>query len=91
MPVIRRRVVVRGIVQGVGFRFGAAREARRLEVAGWVRNRPDGAVEAELEGPQTAVQAMLDWLGTGPAGAHVDGVDVTETEPLGASGFEIRH
>ncbi len=64
---IRKRAIVSGIVQGVGFRYSAVAEAERLGVAGWVRNRADGSVEAEVEGEPEAVGRMLDWLRRGTA------------------------
>jgi acylphosphatase len=82
-------VLVHGIVQGVGFRFAARREAERLGVTGWVRNRPDGRVEAEVEGHEASVAAMLDWLATGPPGAVVERTDVAERAPTGEPGFRI--
>ena len=87
---VRRRVVVRGSVQGVFFRDSCRREARSRGVAGWVTNRPDGAVEAVFEGDPDAVQALVDWCGRGPRGAEVASVDETGEEPEGVSGFEIR-
>jgi acylphosphatase len=88
--VIRRRVVVRGFVQGIGFRYSAARAARARGVSGWVRNRPDGAVEAVFEGEPEAVEAMVRWSEEGPRGADVRGADVFD-EPLeGLDGFGIR-
>ncbi|WP_139418123.1 acylphosphatase [Agromyces laixinhei] len=87
--MIRRRVLVHGIVQGVGFRFSARREAERLGVAGWVRNRRGGVVEAEVEGEEASVAAMLDWLATGPPGAIVERTDVSAREPSGERGFRI--
>lgn len=87
---VRRRVLVSGVVQGVGYRFFAAREARRLGLAGFVRNLPDGRVEAELEGGADAVERMVGSLREGPAGARVDAVDVEDLEPAGATGFDIR-
>jgi acylphosphatase len=86
----RRRVVVRGSVQGVFFRDSCRREARSRGVAGWVTNRPDGAVEAVFEGDPDAVAAMVEWCSSGPRGADVDSVDDTADEPEGLSGFEIR-
>jgi acylphosphatase len=86
----RRRVVVRGSVQGVFFRDSCRREARSRGVAGWVTNRPDGAVEAVFEGDPDAVAAMVDWCSSGPRGADVGSVDDTAEEPEGLSGFEIR-
>ncbi|MEV7528985.1 acylphosphatase [Agrococcus sediminis] len=86
---IRRRFVVHGSVQGVGFRMATAHEARRLGVAGGVRNRVDGAVEAEVEGTADAVRAMGAWLAQGPPSARVDRVDAAEAEPRGDEGFRI--
>ena len=85
-----RRAVVRGAVQGVGFRFFAQRSARALGVRGWVRNRPDGAVESVAEGDDEAVAEYLRRLGEGPSGSRVDGVDVEPIEAEGTAAFEIR-
>lgn len=79
-----------GDVQGVGFRWGAREAAQRLGVTGWARNRRDGTVEAEVEGEQEQVERMLDWLRTGPPGASVDRVTVSEAEPAGDDAFRIR-
>ncbi|MFB6610125.1 acylphosphatase [Agromyces sp. NPDC056379] len=87
--MIRRHVLVHGIVQGVGFRFAARREAERLGVVGWARNRADGTVEAEIEGDEASVVAMLEWLANGPPGSVVEGTDVTPREPAGDTGFRI--
>ena len=86
----RRRVVVRGNVQGVFFRDSCRQRARSRGVAGWVTNRPDGAVEAVFEGDAGAVQAMVDWCGHGPRGAEVESVDESTEDPEGLSGFDIR-
>ncbi|WP_029291523.1 acylphosphatase [Cellulomonas sp. HZM] len=85
-----RRVVVRGEVQGVGFRYAARREAARLGVSGWVRNRDDGAVEAVLEGDDEAVRSLVGWFRTGPAGAAVTSLEDTAAQPSGVEGFDIR-
>jgi acylphosphatase len=85
----RRRVVVHGSVQGVGFRYSARLEAERSGIAGWIRNRADGAVEAEIEGDEASVQAMLDWLAAGPRGARVDRLDVAEVADVGERAFRI--
>jgi acylphosphatase len=87
---VRRRVLVRGNVQGVFFRDSCRREASSRGVAGWVSNRPDGAVEAVFEGDAESVGSMVDWCSRGPRGADVDSVDETAEEPEGLSGFEIR-
>jgi acylphosphatase len=88
--VVRRRVVVHGRVQGVFFRDTTRREAARRGVAGWVANRPDGAVEGVFEGPSDAVAAMVDFCESGPRGADVDRVETNEEEPEGLSGFDVR-
>jgi acylphosphatase len=77
-------------VQGVGFRISAARAAQARPVAGWVRNRPDGAVEAVFEGDADAVDALVRWCEQGPRGAHVAALEVHEEEPEGLARFEIR-
>ena len=88
--MIRRNVVVRGMVQGVFFRASCQREAAARGVAGWVSNRPDGAVEAVFEGDDAAVEALVEWCRQGPPHAVVAGVDVTDEEPEGLSRFSVR-
>jgi acylphosphatase len=88
--VIGRRVVVQGHVQGVFFRESARRRALAVGVAGWVRNREDGSVEAQLEGEREAVETVVRYCEVGPRGARVDWLDVEATEPEGLIGFEIR-
>jgi acylphosphatase len=90
---IRRRIVVHGRVQGVFFRDSTREFAGRHRVAGWVRNREDGAVEALLEGSACAVQAVIEFASEGPSHADVRDVDVIDEsvdsgEPL--RGFEVR-
>jgi acylphosphatase len=87
---VRRRVVVRGNVQGVFFRDSCRREASSRGVAGWVTNRSDGAVEAVFEGEPDAVKAMVDWCSSGTRGADVESVDESSEEPEGLSGFDVR-
>ena len=87
---VRRRVVVRGYVQGVFFRDTCRREANARGVGGWVANRPDGAVEAVFEGKPDAVAAMVEWCRRGPRGADVEGVEETSEEAEGLARFEIR-
>ena len=87
---IRRRVVVHGRVQGVFFRDSCRREAASRGLAGWVTNRPDGAVEAVFEGDADAVRALVDWCSHGPRSADVESVDETPEDPEGLSGLEIR-
>lgn len=87
---VRRRVVVHGDVQGVFFRDTTRTEAAARGVAGWVTNRPDGAVEAVFEGASEDVRALVELCEQGPRAATVERVAVTEEEPEGASGFEVR-
>ena len=87
---IRRRVAVHGRVQGVFFRDSTEREASGRGLAGWVRNRDDGAVEAVFEGSPEDVRALVDFCESGPSAADVERVESTEEEPEGLSGFEVR-
>jgi acylphosphatase len=86
----RKRVVVTGRVQGVFFRDTARRRAEAAGVAGWVSNRPDGAVEAVFEGDEAAVDQLVDFCRQGPRGADVAGVEVTDEQPEGLNGFQVR-
>lgn len=88
--MIRRRVVVHGLVQGVFFRDTVRRRAAELGVAGWVRNNWDGTVEAVFEGRLDAVESLMSLCHEGPRGARVDRVDVSEEPPEGLGGFAIR-
>ena len=85
----RALVVVRGSVQGVFFRAETRDRARSLGLAGWVRNAPDGSVEAAFEGDDDRVESMVEWCRRGPSGARVDDVEVAWVEPEGAEGFSI--
>ena len=85
----RRHVQVYGFVQGVGFRIAVERAARSRGVAGWVRNRPDGAVEAVFEGAREDVEALVAFCSQGPRGADVERVDVEAESPEGLSGFRV--
>ena len=89
MTTCRRRLVVHGRVQGVWFRESARRRAEELGVGGWVRNRPDGTVEAELEGETEDVEVLVAWFGHGPPGAQVDRVEVDERTATGERGFRV--
>ena len=87
---IRVRVVVTGRVQGVWFRDTCRDMAKAAGVGGYVRNRADGAVEAEFEGPEAAVERMIAWCRIGPARADVEHVEVERVYPIGAPTFHIR-
>jgi acylphosphatase len=86
----RRRVRAHGRVQGVFFRDSVRREARRRGVAGWARNCADGSVEAVFEGDPDDVAAMVELVRAGPGHASVRDLDVTDEDPQGLRGFEIR-
>ena len=87
--MIRKRVVVEGRVQGVGFRASCANQARAFGLAGVVRNLPDGRVEAVFEGRDDAVAALVSWCGRGPSFAHVTHVQVVDEEPAGVTSFRV--
>ena len=87
---VRVQVVATGLVQGVWFRHACREAAREEGVGGWVRNRADGAVEAELEGPAAAVDRLVAWFRTGPPQAQVESVDVTVIPTVGDQRFRIR-
>ena len=86
----RRRVRAHGRVQGVFFRDSVRREARRRGISGWVRNCPDGSVEAVFEGPPDAVAAMVDYCRAGPGHSEIARLDERSEEPEGLTGFDVR-
>jgi acylphosphatase len=94
MPFICRHLSISGRVQGVGFRWALSAQANALGLAGWVRNRRDGSVEALIGGTPQAVEALTTWAHRGPPGARVDRVmsnDEANAGPLDATpGFEQR-
>jgi acylphosphatase len=87
--VVRRRVTVHGRVQGVFFRDTTRRMAESRGVAGWVRNNPDGSVEAAFEGPEDAVGEMVRFAREGPRGATVENVEIADEEPEDLTGFRV--
>lgn len=89
--MIARHVRVTGRVQGVFFRGWTAEQARRLGVTGWVRNCPDGSVEAHVEGEEEAVRNLIDQMRSGPPGASVSNLTVEDAELEDGSSFEVRH
>ena len=86
---VRVRVVATGRVQGVWFRDACRERARAEHVGGWVRNRSDGAVEAEFEGPAAAVERLVAWFRTGPPRSRVDAVATSQVPTTGDLRFRI--
>ncbi len=78
--MVRARLLISGAVQGVGYRYSCRREAGARGLSGWVRNLPDGRVEALLQGPEETVQAMIAWCRRGPSDAEVADVAVAYEE-----------
>lgn len=87
MSLARRRLLISGVVQGVGFRYRCRRMAAEVSVSGWCRNLPDGRVEACFEGAEDAVTQAVEWCRHGPAGAVVTGVEEFSEPPQGERGF----
>jgi acylphosphatase len=90
VTAIARNVEISGRVQGVFFRAWTVEQAERLQVKGWVRNCPDGSVEAHLEGEEGAINWLIDLIGDGPPSARVARVRVREADVEGATTFEVR-
>jgi len=89
--VRRIHAIVTGLVQGVSYRYSTRIEATRLGLAGWVRNRDDGAVELEAEGPDAQIEKLVAWCQHGPSYARVDGVAVEERTATGEdTAFTVR-
>jgi len=88
--VARIKLYIEGRVQGVAYRAHARRKALSLGLAGFVENRPDGSVYAEVEGPPDLLGEMVEWCRKGPALAQVKDVRIEYIEPTSANGFEIR-
>ncbi|WP_433292374.1 acylphosphatase [Actinoplanes sp. CA-030573] len=88
--MVRKRVLVSGLVQGVFFRDTCRKIAGQQGVAGWVRNLPDGRVEAVFEGDPESVDRLVAWAGRGPSSARVTGVEAVEEPVEGLRAFEVR-
>ena len=88
-PIIVLHLQIRGTVQGVGYRWAMAQAAQRLDVAGWVRNRRDGSVEAMVAGPRASVDKLVAWARRGPDAARVSDVEVLPGEGV-FTAFEQR-
>ncbi len=92
MATIRRRVLISGLVQGVSFRYHTRAKARQMSAFGWVRNLPDGRVEAVFEGDEDNVQAMVAWCRRGPSYSRVEQVKIFEEPPTGEfTDFDITY
>lgn len=87
---VRVRVFVGGLVQGVGYRYSTMNQAKYFGLSGWVRNLPDGRVEAVFEGSKKAVEGMIGWCRRGPTGATVSELVLEYEDPEGERTFEIR-
>ncbi len=85
------KIHVRGYVQGVGFRWSAAREARILGISGFVKNMPDGSVYIEAEGQEENIREFMDWCRRGPAAGYVEGVEAEQYPPVNYRDFRIEH
>ena len=90
MALVGRHLRLTGLVQGVFFRALAQGEARELAVSGWIRNCPDGSVEAHLAGEEDAVDRMIERMSKGPSNARVDDITVEDAEPENIGRFELR-
>jgi acylphosphatase len=91
MAIIARHLSISGRVQGVFYRAWAQRQATELGIAGWVRNCPDGHVEAHVEGDSAAVEQMIERLRAGPPAAAVEDVRIWDADTFDFEGFEVRH
>lgn len=88
---VRRHLFISGRVQGVTFRASTRRKADELGIDGWVKNLPDGRVEAVFEGRERDVDKLVEWCHRGPRLANVEKVEKTEEKPEGIEGFEVKY
>ena len=91
MAEVARHLSIRGRVQGVFFRAWSREQAEELGVSGWIRNRPDGHVEAHVEGDRAAVEQIIERLRKGPPAAEVDDLRTWDADVFDFTGFEVRH
>ncbi len=91
MTILAKQVRITGLVQGVFFRAWAQGHARELGISGWIRNCPDGSVEAHLNGDENAVARMIERLRRGPSNARVDDLTIEDAAPENTGRFEVRH
>jgi acylphosphatase len=89
MAARRVHLRIRGMVQGVSFRYWTRHQAQSLGLTGWVRNCPDGSVELVAEGEANAVDQLVRWAHRGPSMAHIEDVELREESPEGLSAFRI--
>jgi len=90
MGLEARQTIVRGLVQGVGFRHHTKVRARELGIAGWVRNLPDGTVEVWAEGEASVLDQLDSWLRSGPAGARVEALEMAAKTPQFLARFVVQ-
>jgi len=91
MEMTRYHIIVKGIVQGVGYRFFAIRKANDYGITGWVRNLPDGSVEVVAEGDKGLLNEFIQELKIGPISAHISDIELTEEEYTGKfNNFDVR-
>ena len=89
--MVRRHLLISGIVQGVGYRWSCQRAAKGIGVSGWVRNLPDGRVEVVAQGTKEQVEQLIQWCYRGPEEARVSDIAVTDEETAGDfQDFRIR-
>jgi acylphosphatase len=91
VTILAKQVQITGLVQGVFFRAWAQGHARELGISGWIRNCPDGSVEAHLNGEEDAVARMIERLRHGPSNARVDDLTIEDAAPESTGRFEVRH
>jgi acylphosphatase len=91
MADIHKKAILKGRVQGVGFRFSAREQARRLGIKGYVKNLPNGDVEILASGSEKNVEKYLQWAHEGPAYAHVDDIQIEDAEPTSYHTFDVKH
>ncbi|MUH01156.1 acylphosphatase [Scytonema sp. UIC 10036] len=87
---VRAHVFISGRVQGVGYRYATVETATQLRLTGWVRNLPDGRVEAVFEGSQEVVDEIIRWCYEGPPAAMVKDIHIEYEQPEGLQGFQVR-
>jgi acylphosphatase len=87
---VAAHVLIRGLVQGVGFRYFVQQKAQDVGLCGWVRNLPDGLVEAVAEGSESDLRTWIESLREGPTSGRVDNLQITWNKPIQLTNFEVR-